>query len=161
MPSLDVVCRGDLQEVDNAVNQTLRESGQRFDFKNAKTEIRREDVTIYLLSADDYKVRAAGDILREKLVRRQVPLKAVEFGPIEPGPAGTAKQTLTLQQGIPADKAREMVKRVKETKLKVQVAIQGEQLRVTGKNRDDLQAVMKLLREADLGIAVQFANFHD
>ena len=161
MPSLDVVCRVDLQEVDNAVNQTLREIGQRFDFKNAKTEIRREDVTIYLLSADDYKVRAAGDILREKLVRRQVPLKAVEFGPIEPGPAGTAKQTLTLQQGIPADKAREMVKRVKETKLKVQVAIQGEQLRVTGKNRDDLQAVMKLLREADLGIAVQFANFHD
>jgi hypothetical protein len=161
MPSLDVVCRVDLQEVDNAVNQTLREIGQRFDFKNAKTEIRREDVTVYLLSADDYKVRAAGDILREKLVRRQVPLKAVEFGPIEPGPAGTAKQTLTLQQGIPADKAREMVKRVKETKLKVQVAIQGEQLRVTGKNRDDLQAVMKLLREADLGIAVQFANFHD
>ena len=161
MPSLDVVCRVDLQEVDNAINQALREIGQRFDFKNAKTELRREDTAIHLLSADDYKVRAASDILREKLARRQVPLKAVQAGPVEPGPAGTAKQTLTLQQGIPTDKAREMVKLVKDTKLKVQVAIQGDQLRVTGKKRDDLQAVMKLLREQDLGIAVQFTNLHD
>ena len=161
MPSLDVVCRVDLQEVDNAINQALREIGQRFDFKNAKTELRREDTAIHLLSADDYKVRAASDILREKLARRQVPLKAVQAGPVEPGPAGTAKQTLTLQQGIPTDKAREMVKLVKDTKLKVQVAIRGDQLRVTGKKRDDLQTVMKLLREQDLGIAVQFTNFND
>ncbi len=161
MPSFDVVCRVDLQEVDNAINQTLREIGQRFDFKSAKTELRREDTAIHLVSADDYKVRAASDILREKLARRQVPLKAVQAGPVEPGPAGSAKQTLTLQQGIPTDKAREMVKLVKDAKLKVQVAIQGDQLRVTGKKRDDLQAVMKLLREQDLGIAVQFTNFHD
>src|SRR5437899_12302364 len=161
MPSFDVVCRVDLQEVDNAVNQTLREVGQRFDFRGANSEVRREENAIHLHSADDFKVRALGDILREKLARRQVPLKALQAGPIEPGPAGSAKQKLDLQQGIPADKAREMVKLVKETKLKVQVAIQGDQLRVSGKKKDDLQAVAKLLREHDLGIAVQFTNFHD
>ena len=161
MPSFDVVCRVDLQEVDNAVQQTLREIGQRFDFKNVRTEVRREDSTLHLLSGDDYKVRAVGEILREKLARRQVPLKALMAGPVEPGPAGTAKQTIDLQQGIPTEKAREMVKLVKDTKLKVQVAIQGDQLRVTGKKRDDLQTVIKLFREQDLGIAVQVANFRD
>ena len=161
MPSFDVVCRLDLQEVDNAINQTLRELAQRFDFRNVKTEIVRDDGAIHVHSADDYKVRAVGDILREKLGRRQVPLKAVQAGAVEPGPAGTAKQSFDLQQGIPTDKARELVKRAKETKLKVQVAIQGDQLRVTGKKKDELQAVMRLFREADLGIAVQFANFRD
>jgi len=161
MPSFDVVCRVDLQEVDNAINQALREVGQRFDFKNSHTELRREDTVLHLQSADDYKVRALGDILREKLARRQVPLKALDVGPVEPGPAGAAKQRITLQQGIATDKAREMVKLVKDAKLKVQVAIQGDQLRVSGKKKDDLQAVVKLLREHDLGIAVQFTNFHD
>ena len=161
MPSFDVVCRVDLQEVDNAVNQTLREVGQRFDFKNSRTELRREDQAIHLQSADDFKVCALADILREKLAKRQVPLKAVSFGVLEPGPAGSAKQTATLQEGIATDKAREIVKLVKDTKLKVQVAIQGDQLRVSGKKKDELQAVMKLLRERDLGIAVQFTNFHD
>jgi cyclic-di-GMP-binding protein len=161
MPSFDVVCRVDLQEVDNAVNQTLREIAQRFDFKNVKTELTRQDHTITLHSADDFKVRAVGEILREKLGRRQVPLKALEAHPIEPGPAGTAKQQFDLQQGITTDKAREAVKLVKDAKLKVQVAIQGDQLRVTGKKRDDLQAVMKLLRDHDLGIAVQFTNFRE
>jgi len=161
MPSFDVVCRVDLQEVDNAINQTLREIGQRFDFKNARTELRREESALHLLSADDYKVRALGEILREKLARRQVPLKAVQAGPVEPGPAGTAKQTMDLQQGISTDKAREIVKLVKDAKLKVQVAIQGDQVRVTGKKRDDLQAVVQLLRGHDLGIAVQFSNFRD
>jgi uncharacterized protein YajQ (UPF0234 family) len=161
MPSFDVVCRIDLQEVDNAINQALREVGQRFDFKNTRTEVRREEAVLHLQSADDYKVRALGDILREKLTRRQVPLKALDVGAVEPGPAGSAKQQITLQQGIVIDKAREMVKLVKDAKLKVQVAIQGDQLRVSGKKKDDLQAVVKLLREADLGIAVQFTNFHD
>ena len=161
MASFDVVCRLDLQEVDNAVQQTLRELAQRFDFKNVKTEVRRDDQTLRLQSADEFKLRAVADILREKLARRQVPLKAVQAGAIEPGPAGTAKQEMTLQQGIASDKAREIVKLVKDTKLKVQVAIQGDQLRVTGKKKDDLQAVMKLLRERELGIAVQFANFRE
>lgn len=161
MPAFDVVCHVDLQEVDNAVNQTLREVGQRFDFRNTPTEVRREEAALHLHSADDYKVRALHDILVEKLGRRGVPLKAVQTGPIEPGPAGSAKQRLDLQQGIPVEKSREMVKLVKDTKIKVQVAIQGDQLRVTGKKRDDLQAIMKLLRERDLGIAIQFTNFRD
>ena len=161
MPSFDVVCRVDLQEVDNAVQQTLREIAQRFDFKGQKTELRREENALHLLAADDYKVRALGEILREKLGRRQVPLKAVEWGTVEPGPAGTAKQRLDLQQGISTEKGREIVKLVKDLKLKVQVAIQGDQVRVSGKKKDDLQAALKLVREQDLGIAVQFANFRD
>ena len=161
MPAFDVVCRVDLQEVDNAVNQTLREVGQRFDFRNTPTEVRREETALHLRSADDYKVRALAEILKEKLAKRQVPLKALQIGAVEPGPAGSAKQRIDLQQGIPIEKAREIVKLVKDAKLKVQVAIQGDQVRVTGKKRDDLQAVMKLLREKDFGIATQFTNFRD
>jgi len=161
MPSFDVVCRVDLQEVDNAIQQTLREIGQRFDFKGQRTEVRREDAAIHLLAADDFKLRALGDILREKMARRQVPLKALQWGALEPGPTGTAKQKIDLQQGIPVEKAREIVKLVKDTKLKVQVAIQGDQVRVSGKKKDELQAVIRLLRERDLGIAVQLANLRD
>jgi uncharacterized protein YajQ (UPF0234 family) len=161
MPSFDVVCKLDLQEVDNALNQTLKEVGQRFDFKGTPTEVRREANTIHLRSADDFKVRALADILKEKLARRQVPLKALVEHDIEPGPAGSAKQTLDLQEGIATEKAREIVKLVKDVKLKVQVAIQGDQVRVTGKKRDDLQAVMQLLRESSLDIAMQFVNFRD
>ena len=161
MPSFDVVCRIDLAEVDNAIQQTLREIAQRFDFKNVRTELNREDVGINVLAGDEFKLRALTDILKEKLARRQVPLKAVQVGPVEPGPAGTAKQKIDLQQGIASDKSREIVKLVKDAKLKVQVAIQGDQLRVTGKKKDDLQAVVKLLREHDLGIAMQFTNFRE
>jgi hypothetical protein len=161
MPSFDVVCKIDLQEVDNAVNQTLREVGQRFDFKNTKTEVRRDGYALLLASADDFKVRALGELLREKLARRQVPLKALAPGPIEPGPGGTAKQRIELQQGITIEKAREIVKLVKDSKLKVQAAIQGDQVRVSGKKRDDLQAIIRLLRERDLGIAMQIVNLRD
>ena len=161
MPAFDVVCRVDLQEVHNAIQQTLREVGQRFDFRNTPTELRREEAAVHLRSADQWKLRPLGEILRERLARRQVPLKALEAGPVEPGPAGSAKQRIDLQQGIASDKAREIVKLVKDTKLKVQVAIQGDQLRVSGKKRDELQAVMALLRDRDLGIALQFTNFRD
>ena len=161
MGFFDAVCRVDLQEVDNAIQQTLREVGQRFDFRNTPTEVRREDHTLHLRSADEFKLRALNEVLQEKLARRQVPLRALQAGPIEPGPAGSAKQQIVLQQGIPVEKAREIVRLVKETKLKVQVAIQGDQVRVTGKKRDDLQAVIRLLREQDLGIALQFTNFRD
>ena len=161
MGFFDAVCRVDLQEVDNAIQQTLREVGQRFDFRNTPTEVRREDHTLHLRSADEFKLRALNELLQEKLARRQVPLRALQAGPIEPGPAGSAKQQIVLQQGIPVEKAREIVKLVKETKLKVQVAIQADQVRVTGKKRDDLQAVIRLLREQDLGIALQFTNFRD
>jgi cyclic-di-GMP-binding protein len=161
MASFDVVCRVDLQEVDNAVQQTLREIAQRFDFKGQRTELRREDTTLHLLAVDEFKLRSLADILREKLAKRQVPLKALAWSAIEPGPTGTAKQEVTLQQGIPTEKSREIVKLVKDTKLKLQVAIQGDQVRVTGKKKDELQGVMKLLRERDLGIAMQFANLRD
>ena len=161
MPAFDVVCHVDLQEVDNAVQQTLREIGQRFDFKNTPTELRREENALHLRSADEFKLRALADILRERLARRQVPRRALTSGPIEPGPVGSAKQRIDLQQGIPSEKAREIVKLVKDSKIKVQVAIQGDQVRVTGKKRDDLQMVMKSLRERDFGIALQFTNFRD
>jgi len=161
MPSFDVVCEIDLQEVDNAINQTLRELGNRFDFKGTKFEVRRDDHVIHLLANDDFKLRALVEILQERMAKRQVPLKAIRAGTPEPGPGGTAKQQLDLQKGIAFDKAREIVKLVKDAKLKVQVAIQGDQLRVTGKKKDDLQAVVKLLRERDLGIAMQFTNFRE
>lgn len=161
MPSFDVVCKLDLQEVDNAINQTLKEVGQRFDFRGTPTEVTREEHAIQLRSADDFKVRALADILREKLARRQIPLRALAEQPIEPGPGGSAKQRFDLQQGIETEKAREIVKLIKEAKLKVQAAIQGDQVRVSGKKRDDLQAVVKLLRDRDLGIAMQFVNFRE
>ena len=161
MPSFDVVCRVDLQEVDNAIQQTLREIAQRFDFKNQPTEARREETSIHLRAADDFKLRALADILREKMGKRQVPLRALQFGESEPGPVGTAKQKIDLQQGIATDKAREIVKLVKDTKLKVQAAIQGDQVRITGKKKDELQTIIKLLRDHDLGIAMQLANFRD
>lgn len=161
MPSFDVVCKLDLQEVDNAIHQTERELSQRFDFRNVKTELRRDDFVLHVNSADEFKVRSVVDILRERLAKRQVPLAALEMKPIEPGPAGTAKQQIVLQQGIATDKAREIVKLVKESKLKVQAAIQADQVRVSGKKRDDLQAVIADLKEHDFGIPLQFTNFRD
>jgi uncharacterized protein YajQ (UPF0234 family) len=161
MPSFDVVCQLDLQEVDNAVNQTLREVGQRFDFKGVETTLRREEHVLQMQSGDEFKLRALADILREKLGKRQVPLKALTFDEVESASGGAARQRVTLQNGIATDKAREMVKLIKARKLKVQAAIQGDQLRVSGKKRDDLQVVMALLREQDLGLAMQFVNFRD
>jgi len=161
MPSFDVVCELDLQEVDNAIHQTQRELGTRFDFKGTTFEVRREDHVIQLHAQDEFKLRALAEILNERLAKRNVPLKAIQAGKPEPGPAGTAKQKLDLQSGIATEKAREIVKLVKETKLKVQAAIQGEQVRISGKKRDDLQAVMQLLRGKDLDIAMQFVNFRD
>ncbi len=161
MPSFDIVCKLDAQEIDNAIHQTRKEIAQRFDFKGTKTDVTHEGDTLVLTSADDFKVRALNQILREKLARRNVPLKALTEGPIEPAAGGTARQKITLQQGIATEKAREIVKLVKDTKLKVQVAIQGDQVRVTGKKRDDLQAIIQMLRGRDLGIAMQFVNFRD
>ncbi len=161
MPSFDVVCEVALQEVDNAVNQTLRELGNRFDFKGTTFDVRREDHTIHLQAQDDFKLRALAEILQERLAKRNVPLKAIRAGTPEPGPAGTAKQQLDLQKGIATDKAREIVKLVKDSKLKVQAAIQGEQVRISGKKRDDLQSVIQMLRAKDLDLAMQFVNFRD
>ena len=161
MPSFDVVCEIDLQEVDNAVQQTVKELGNRFDFKGTPFEVRRDAQAIHLHAADDFKLKALREILQERLARRQVPLKAIQVGTPIPASGGTVRQQLDLQKGIASEKAREIVKLVKDSKLKVQAAIQGEQVRITGKKRDDLQAVMAMLRQKDLDLAMQFTNFRE
>jgi uncharacterized protein YajQ (UPF0234 family) len=157
--SFDIACKLDMQEVSNAVNQTVKEIQQRYDLKGTKCEVVLEKTQITLTVPDDMKLRAVTDILQSRLHRRGVPLKALSYGNVEAAAGGALRQQIALQQGIPIDKAREIVKLVKETKLKVQAQIQEDQVRVSGKNRDDLQAVIALLREKDLGIAVQFVNY--
>lgn len=162
MPSFDVVSQLNLQEVDNAVNQARKEVAQRYDFKDTRTAIdwdKKEKITIE--SADEFKVKAVDDVLREKLARRQVALKALDPGKIEPGPGGRAKQEIKLRQGIDADHAREIVKLLKDTKLKVQAQIMGDQVRVSGKKRDDLQAAIQAIKAKDLDLPLQFLNFRD
>lgn len=161
MPSFDIVSKVDRQELDNAINQTRKEVGQRYDFKGSKTEIELEEDSIRLVSDDDYKVKAVVDVLQSKLVRRGIALAALVYGPIEPGLGGSAKQTIKVQQGVDTEKGRKLVKIVKDAKIKVQVQIQGDQLRVSGKKRDDLQAVIALLRQQDLDLPLQFENFRD
>jgi cyclic-di-GMP-binding protein len=162
MPSFDVVSQLNLQEVDNALNQARKEVVQRYDFKDTRTVIewdKKEKISVE--SADEFKVKALDDVLREKLARRQVPLKAVDFGAIEPGPGGRAKQEIKLKQGIDADRARDLVKVVKDAKLKVQAQIMGDQVRVSGKKRDDLQAAIQAIRARDLDLPLQFVNFRE
>jgi uncharacterized protein YajQ (UPF0234 family) len=161
MPSFDAVSQVDRQEVDNAVNQARKEIAQRYDFKGSKTEIALEGDVIHVDSADEYKVKAAVDVLQSKLVRRGISLKALVYGKIEPSAGGRAKQDLTVQQGIDTDKARAMVKLVKDRKLKVQAQIQGDQVRISGKKRDDLQTVIQALKDEDFGLPLQFVNFRD
>lgn len=163
MPSFDVVSKVDPQEVDNALNQTRKEIGQRYDFKDTKTEIReeKEKNVIHVVSDDEFKVKAVVDVLQSKLVRRGISLKALVYGKIEPAAGGLAKQDITVQQGIDTEKARHIVKLIKDGKLKVQAQIQGDQVRVSGKKRDDLQAAIQLLKAQDLDLPLQFVNFRE
>jgi hypothetical protein len=161
MPSFDVVSKVDPQEVDNAVNQARKEIGQRYDFKGTKTTIDVDKERIHIVSDDDFKVKAVVDVLQSKIVRRGISLKALVYGKIEPAASGLAKQTITIQQGVDADRARRIVKLIKDAKLKVQVQIQADQLRVSGKKRDDLQIVIQLLKAQDLDLPLQFVNFRD
>lgn len=161
MPSFDIVSRVDPQEIDNALNQTRKEISQRYDFKGSKTELREDGNDIQLVSDDDHKVKAVVDVLQSKLVRRGVSLKALTYGPIQPAAGGLAKQTITVQQGIDADKAKHLVKLIKDSKLKVQAQIQADQVRVTGKKRDDLQDAIQLLKQQDLDFPLQFVNFRE
>jgi uncharacterized protein YajQ (UPF0234 family) len=160
MPSFDIACKIDLQELDNAVNQARKEIQTRYDFKGSKTtiEFREKEREIVLTSEGDFKLKATLDILQSKMVKRGISLKAVTAGKIEPAAGGMVRQTLALQQGIAVEKAREIVKRIKHTKLKVQAAIQDDQVRVSGKNIDDLQTIIRMLRDDDLGIHMQFVN---
>ena len=157
--SFDIVCKVDMQEVTNALDQTRREVDTRYDLKGSKNEVVLEKTDIVLTSADEMKLKAVVDILQSKLHKRGVPLKALTYGKVEPAAGSTFRQRIGLQQGIPIDKAREIVRLIKDTKLKVQAAIQEDQVRVSGKNKDDLQKVIALLREKELGIALQFVNY--
>jgi len=157
--SFDIVCKVDMQEVTNALDQARREIETRYDLKGTKNEVTQEKNELTVLAADEMKLRAVVDILQSKLFRRGVPLKALSFGDVESAAGGALRQKITLQQGIPQDKAREIVRLIKDTKLKVQASIQQDQVRVTGKSRDDLQSVIALLRQKDLGIALQFENY--
>jgi len=159
--SFDVVSKVDLQEVSNAVQQALKEMGQRFDFRGSKSNLELDKVKneILLTSDDEYKLKSVIDMLQSKLIKRQVPLKALSYGKVEPAASNTVRQIVTLQQGIPTEKAKEIVKIIKDTKLKVQSEIQKDQLRVRAKKIDDLQAVMKILREKDFDVHIDFVNY--
>jgi uncharacterized protein YajQ (UPF0234 family) len=160
--SFDITSTLDFQEVDNAINQTRKEVAQRYDFKGAKADIDfdRSEKTLSLAADDKMKIEALWDILQARLVRRNVPVKNFKPGEIEPASGGTVRRTITLQQGIPAEAARDIVKFLKDAKLKkVQAAIQADQVRVSAPARDDLQDAMRLLREKDFGVALQFGNY--
>ena len=158
--SFDIASKVDLQEVRNAVDQALKEVHQRFDLKDSHSEIKLEgNDAIQLASDGEYHLEAVKDILANKMVKRGVPLKALDYGKIEPAAGSTVRQRVTMQQGIPTEKARDIVKAIKDSKKKVQASIQGDTVRVSGKDRDTLQEVMALLRQKDFGIDMQFTNY--
>ena len=157
--SFDIVSSVNLQEVKNAIAQATKEVQTRFDLKGSNSSIELQGEEIALASADEYKLKAVREVLEERLVKRGVPLKALSYGNVDQALGQTVRQRITLQKGIPSEKAREIVKLIKGSKLKVQAAIQGDQLRVSGKNRDDLQGVIRLLKGTDLGIDMQFTNY--
>ncbi|HZN11817.1 MAG TPA: YajQ family cyclic di-GMP-binding protein [Blastocatellia bacterium] len=158
--SFDITSQIDPAEVANAINQALKEVQTRFDFKGSRSGIELEgQEAIVLTSDDEYRLKALNDILQSKFVKRGVPLKGLTYGKVEAALGGTVRQRVTLQQGIPQEKAKEIVKFIKETKLKVQAAIQGDLVRVSGKDRDTLQAVIAALREQDFGIDMGFTNY--
>lgn len=157
--SFDVVSKVDLQEVKNAIGQAMKEIDTRYDLKGTGSMIELAGEEIVLTSADEFKIKAVRDVLETRLVKRNVPLKALTYGTVEMALGQTARQKVSLQKGIPTEQAREIVKLVKGTKLKVQASIQSDQVRVTGKSRDDLQAVMAALKASNLGIDMQFTNY--
>ena len=157
--SFDISSTVDLQEVDNAVQQAMKEIQQRFDFKGTSCRIIRDGEGLALNADDTFKLKAVVDLLESKLARRKVSLKALVYEALEAAAKGTVRQRVTLQQGISAEKAREIVKAIRGLGLKVQAQIQGDQVRVSGKSKDDLQAVMQALREREFGIDLQFVNY--
>ncbi len=159
--SFDVVSKIELPEVSNAVQQALKEVQQRYDLKNSSSdiELQEKDNKILLKSRDEFSLKAVTQILEQKLVKRNVPLKGLVHGNITPAAGSTVRQEISLQQGIPIEKAREIVRVIKDSKKKVQASIQGDFVRIAGKDRDTLQEVMHLLRSLDLGIDMQFTNY--
>jgi len=159
--TFDVVSKIDLAEVNNAIQQALKEIQTRYDLKNSKSEIQlnEKDHKILLASLDEFKLKAVSDVLEQKLIKRKVPLKGLTFGAVTPAAGSSVRQEISLQQGIPIEKAREIVKLIKDSKKKVQASIQGDLVRVSGRDRDTLQDVIALLRGQDFGIDMQFTNY--
>jgi cyclic-di-GMP-binding protein len=159
--SFDIVSKIELPEVSNAIQQTLKEVHQRYDLKDSHSsiELQEKENKILLASQDEFKLKAVVEVLEQKLVKRKVPLKGLAFGTVTPAAGSTVRQEVTLQQGIPIEKAREIVKAIKDSKKKVQASIQGDFVRVAGRDRDSLQDVIQMLRSADFGIDMQFTNY--
>jgi len=157
--SFDIVSQVDLAEVSNALNQTVKEVRQRFDFKGSSANVVLEKRELVLTAEDETKLRNMNDILQQKLVRRSIPLKALNYGTVEPAFGGTVRQRAKIQEGIPQEKAKEVVKFIKDSKVKVQASIQGDVVRVSGRDRDTLQDVIARLKGKDFGIDMQFTNY--
>jgi cyclic-di-GMP-binding protein len=159
--SFDVVSKVDMAEVKNAVNQALKEINQRFDFKGTNSDITLDEKEhkLVLATASEFTLKSVNDVLQQKLVRRGISLKALSYGNVEPAAKDSVRQTVTLQQGIPIEKSREIVKFIKDTKLKVQAAINGDFVRISGKDRDTLQQAIALLKQKDFGIDMQYTNY--
>jgi cyclic-di-GMP-binding protein len=159
--SFDVVSQIEMPEVSNAIHQAMKEITTRYDLKDSKSsiELNEKDKKVTIASADDFKIRAVGEILSQKLVKRSVPLKNLTWGKVESAASATVKQEITLTSGIPIEKAREIVKKVKDSKLKVQAAIQGDLVRISGRDRDTLQQAIALLKGSDFGLDLQFINY--
>lgn len=159
--SFDVVSKVDMQEAKNAIDQALKEIHQRFDFKGTKTELtlKEKENELVIVSDDEYKLKSVVDILKAKLIKRNVSVKAFEFGTVEPALGGTVRQTAKIQNGLAIEKAKEIVKEIKEGKFKAQAQIQGDQLRVVSKSRDELQVVITFLKGKDFGVDLQYINY--
>ncbi|HET6466323.1 MAG TPA: YajQ family cyclic di-GMP-binding protein [Nitrospiria bacterium] len=157
--SFDIVSKTDLQEVKNAVDQASKELAQRFDFKGSKSRITLEGTDLIVLSDDEYKLKSVQDILQSKLVKRGVSLKALSYGSVEEALGGTVRQKITLQQGISSEKAKDIAKAIRDAKFKAQTQIQGDQVRVLSKDKDELQAVIAFLKGQDFNLPLQFTNY--
>ena len=159
--SFDIVCKVDMQEVTNGLDQARREIETRYDLKGSKNEVKLEETDITLMAADEMKLKAVIDILQSRLHKRGIPLKALDYGKVEEAAGGMLRQKIAIQQGIPIEKAKEIVRLIKDSKVRVQASIQEDQVRVSGKNRDDLQKIIALVKEKDLGVALQFTNYRN
>ncbi|MEO5333671.1 MAG: YajQ family cyclic di-GMP-binding protein [Magnetococcus sp. YQC-5] len=161
MPSFDIVSEVDMQEVDNAINQVVKEIGTRYDFRGSKCKVEREEAIIKVIADDDYKLEQVLDVLKEKLVRRKVDTKVLDYGTVESAFGGTKRQQITVRQGVETELAKKIVAGIKASKLKVQASIQGDQVRVTGKKRDDLQEAITSIKAAGYELPLQFTNFRE
>lgn len=161
MPSFDIVSKVDIQEVDNAVNSSLKEVGQRYDFKGSNCSIERTDDEITVKADDNYKLEQIHDILKTHFTRRKIDAKSLEFGKVEMASGNSVRQKIKVRQGIDSDTAKMLIKEIKASKIKVQASIRGEELRIDGKKRDELQEVISMIKEKKIDLPLQFINFRE